>query len=281
VDAVVPTDLYPCASVQGGGFMWVTAYGSAEVHKVDPATNEVVATFETDGQPCGVVFAGGSLWVGSVKGALIDQIDPSSGEILGRVTTGGQVYDVQAGYGSVWVVNREGGDVLRIDPATAKIVASVSAGGLLYGLAVNADGVWASSQLENTIVHVDPETNEIVDTITDPINQPFTFAWTPGSLWVSHRNGVVSQLDTRIGKFVARVDTPHDGSSGDPDSAGGFVWYPDGVSGDLLRIDPEAAKVTAQVPLDKGFSVAQAGFDSVWVARFGGDGLARIDPGKV
>ena len=68
VDAVVPTDLYPCASVEGGGFMWVTAFGSATVQKVDPATNEVVATFETDGQPCGVVFVGGFLWVGSVKG---------------------------------------------------------------------------------------------------------------------------------------------------------------------------------------------------------------------
>src|SRR5262245_59036272 len=58
VVATIETDSQPCASVEGGGFMWVTNYGADTVMKVDPATNQVVATFDTGTRPCGVVFAG-------------------------------------------------------------------------------------------------------------------------------------------------------------------------------------------------------------------------------
>src|SRR5262249_54891757 len=162
------------------------------------------------------------------------------------------------GFGSVWIVSREGGEVMRIDPAKSKVVATIPVGNLLYGLAVTPDGVWATAQLENTVVRVDPKTNKVVDTIHDPVDQPFTFAATPGALWISHANGIVSELDTKTDTFVAKVKAGGAGQPGDPDSAAGVVWYPDGVSGDLVRIDPKTAKVTARVPLGTGFSVAQA-----------------------
>jgi streptogramin lyase len=48
-----------------------------------------------------------------------------------------------------------------------------------------------------------------------------------------------------------------------------------------MRIDPKTAKVTGRVSLGSGFSVAQEGFGSVWVANFSGSGIARVDPSKV
>jgi streptogramin lyase len=260
--------------------MWVTAYGDGEVQKIDPKTNTVAATYETDGSPCGVVFVDGSVWVGSVSGEVVDQIDPETGKTLTTIPVGGQVYDVQAGFGSVWVDNRDGGQVLRIDPATAKVVARIPAGKVLYGLELTDDAVWATSQLDNTIIRIDPKTNKRVAVITDPHDNPFTFAETAGALWVSHADGAFAELDTKTNRFLGAVHTTPR-SVGDSDAAGGSVWYPDRITGKLLRIDPRTAKVTAKVELEPGYAVAQEGFGDLWVANFGGEGLARIDPSKV
>jgi YVTN family beta-propeller protein len=251
------------------------------VQKIDPAMNQVVDSFDVDGQPCGIVYVNDFLWVGSVSGQMIDQIDPDSGEIVEQIPTGGQVYDVQAGFGSVWVANHEGNQVLRIDPATAKVVAHIPAGKLLYGLAVTEDGVWATAQLDNTVIRIDPATNKRVDVINDPQDQPFTFAATPGALWVTHRTGVTSKLDTATDRFVAASHSGSETAAGDPATVAGAVWVPDRITGDLARIDPATAKVTARVFLGVGFSVAQAGFGDLWVANFGNQGLARIDPDAI
>ena len=179
----------PCASVPTTDAMWVTNYGDGTISRIDPTTNTVTATDPVGTQPCGIVFLDGHLWVGLVGGQALAEVDPASGKVLATVPTQGQVYDVQTGYGSVWINDNAGGHVLRVDPRTATVTATIAAGTTLYGLAVTPDGVWAADTAGSSITRIDPATDKVVAKIPDPSGTPYTFAATPGALWVSNQPG--------------------------------------------------------------------------------------------
>jgi hypothetical protein len=56
---------------------------------------------------------------------------------------------------------------------------------------------------------------------------------------------------------------------------------PDRGTSKLARIDPETGQVIAGASLPIGYSVARAGFGSLWVCEFSGTKVARVDPSVV
>ena len=275
---VVTVGSQPCASVPGGGAMWVSNFGDNTISRIDPATDRVTATYRVGSRPCGIVYVAGRLWVGLVGGQEVVEVDPATGKVLAEISVDGPVYDVQAGYGSVWANDYMGGDVVRIDPRTAKVVATTPTGKAIYGLAVTPEGVWAADSGASMVERIDPATNRVVARVPSAAGAPYTFAYTRGALWLAVLGATV-RLDAASGRAVATLKRSGIGTGpGDPDVLGGLVYVPAVEEGSLLVIDPRSNKIVRRLALGSGYSVAQAGFGAMWVCRFSGNTVARVDP---
>ena len=172
--------------------------------------------------------------------------------------------------------------MFRVDPGTGRVVARIPSGGILYGIGISEHAVWSADQLDGRVDRIDPRANRVVAHVGSGSDVPVTFAATPGSVWVTTTDGVSLRIDATTNQVTARVRTARaTRAPGDPDTAGGRVWFPDGTSGDMVAVDPATAKVVARLRLPVGYSVAQRGFGDLWVVDFGGSEVARIDPTRV
>ncbi|MGH2683330.1 MAG: hypothetical protein ACRDIX_08875 [Actinomycetota bacterium] len=140
-----------------------------EVVRVDPKTNEVVATFP-DALSVGV--GEGALWMSvwlTAEDPGLVRVDPATGRRLGDALTGdfrgfaGEhgTMGTLVGDGGVWLwgfarPGAERGQISRLDAATLEIDASVAPGGLWIdaALAPGGETLWISNY-EDTITRID------------------------------------------------------------------------------------------------------------------------------
>src|SRR4051794_24947222 len=109
--------------------------------------------------------------------------------------------------------------------------------------------------------------SEVLKAQLDLAGNPDWLAGYGGFLWVKRDSGMVSKLDPGSGQQVAevRADTKSRSFCQGIGAGGGAVWSCSG--GDVVRIDPDTATVTASVPVgkifDQGRLVHAGGY--VWV----------------
>jgi virginiamycin B lyase len=103
--------------VAGGlGAVWVTNYGDGTVSRIDPGTNEVLATITMPGQqPQGIEVGAGAVWASSIRDRVVAKIDAGTNEVIGVVQVGGGPRDVVLVDGSLWVAEFDEGNVAKVD----------------------------------------------------------------------------------------------------------------------------------------------------------------------
>ena len=88
VSAAVGTPGFPGPLGTGFGSVWVAGHRNGALHRIDPRTNEVVATVEVPDTLCGdLAFGGGAVWAANCgQGGVswIYRIDPRSNRVTGR-----------------------------------------------------------------------------------------------------------------------------------------------------------------------------------------------------
>jgi streptogramin lyase len=102
------------------GSIWVSSGGEGgSVTRIDPKSNEVVATIETDpsGFPDRMTAADGLLWVGQFQLESIVGIDPDTNEVVGELPAGNGAAVIATGFGDLWTGNYYDYDVWRLDPS--------------------------------------------------------------------------------------------------------------------------------------------------------------------
>ena len=103
------------------GSVWVVSTLANELYRIDPATNALVATTPLKPQPSYLLSAEGSIWVNSRMGWL-QRIDPDTNEVIASIKTGYMGVDqLAAGGGYVWLGTNFAA-VVQIDPATNTVV---------------------------------------------------------------------------------------------------------------------------------------------------------------
>ena len=97
--------------------MWVLNQADGTVSKIDPRTNEVVATIAVGVPgPGGDIAAGeGAVWVRATK-VLLSVIDPKTNEVIKRFGPAQGSGAVRAGDGKVWVSAHDVNKVWRLNP---------------------------------------------------------------------------------------------------------------------------------------------------------------------
>lgn len=303
-------DLPAGAIAVGEGGVWVGVQvegGGDYVARIDPRTNEVVATIPVNSSPWDIAAGAGSIWVtgfGENKAGSLQRIDPTTNQVVATITVSSSEHPgpVAAGNDAVWVDvgDTESDSLVRIDPVTNRIVATVSLPGpglaYVHDLAVVGDTVWVqevvSTQGGNSdhggdVVRIDGATNQVVATIPA---HALNMAAGPDAVWVSDRpdNDGVGWLLSRIDPGTNQIV---DGPFSLPDGSGGFgplyvdeagVWldgYDDQERVLLIHMDAQTHEIDASSkPIESYYT--GAAFDrttrSIWVTA-PLDSVTRLD----
>ena len=147
----------------GEGGIW--AIGSANIVRIDPATNEIVTTIPlaqnsigAAPNPTAVAVGEGAVWVASrvstfssstlrkpsIRRGTVTRIDPQTNTVVATIPVGADPFSIAVGEGAVWVANRRGFTISRIDPSTNKVVASIPVGNRPQSLVAGGGAVWVA-----------------------------------------------------------------------------------------------------------------------------------------
>jgi glutamine cyclotransferase len=98
----------------------------ARIDKIDPATDDVVASIPAPGHgsDSGLAWAEGSLWVGQYRDRKIHQIDPETGAVMRTIESNRFVTGVTWVDGELWHGTWEGdeSEIRRINPHSGAVL---------------------------------------------------------------------------------------------------------------------------------------------------------------
>ena len=313
-ETVVPIALDHAASrvAIGEGSVWVGGVGTPDsvggVTRVDPATNQVVATFPGDAvYGCAIAVGEGAAWV-SGPGTQLVRIDPVSNEASTILAdTGGWTgpcaiafHGLAVAGGSVWGF-QDLSPLSRIDPGTGQVT-TINRGENAGAVGVLDGTVWVATwrskgddEVDGYPFGVDASTSEVVATI--PIRVHGVTAGF-GSLWseTSDEDSVdIVRIDPATRSVVARLDLvaaldlTYDRDAPPQVSVAigqGAVWvtvsvdYRGATAYRVVRIDPATNEIAGVIDLETPATDIAVGAGSVWVTD--GEGtLYKIDPDAV
>jgi YVTN family beta-propeller protein len=166
----------------GEGAVWA-AFGGGEVVKIDPATNEPLATAVVGLSPSAVAVGEGSVWIANAGDNTLSQVNPRTVSEVKTPTVGGRPRAVTVGAGAVWVANEADDNVTRLDAASGSAL-YVPVGKGPTGIAFGAGAVWVANAGDGTVTKIDPATGDVLETIRVG-NRPTGVAFGEGAVWVT------------------------------------------------------------------------------------------------
>jgi len=238
------TDAYQSLAGDRAG-LWVTDWDATKVLRFDPVTLRATASIDISAAPKGVLVTTAAVWVASTRGGSVARIDPETNEIVATITLGptgpsGPNW-LASGFGSIWAGVPNVGSVFRINEKTNAIEATIPILGPASpcgGLATTSTAVWITSCDGSSLVtQIDPATNTVVGTI-DLGGKGYTFAVVADRPWISPTEGQIVRLDP-VSHAVDRVIAPGLGfasGGGDVVVAAGSMWVMDWASNRVLRL---------------------------------------------
>ena len=199
-----------------------------------------------------------------------------------------------SGFGSIWVTRDEAGAVDRIDAESNKVSSTVRVGDHPCNGIVSAYGsVWVPSCSEQVLYRIDPK-DESAEKIKVAIFQPTSgqlahkLAAGAGAIWMmtEEKSGeftALARIEPKTNKVSDVIPIGHAGTGVAASDDAVWVAAPD--DGVVVRVDPTAKEVVAEIEGLSAPNFAAADETGVWVLsgtttdRSPGDGsLVRIDP---
>lgn len=286
----MPTDAF--------GSLWVIAVDGPimndgtepAVHRIDPATNEVIASVPLPGRLCqGIGASPEAIWACGPDGLV--RIDPATNKVVATVDLPAAlvVSRIAYGAGSVWAFATSGTVpdlVVRIDPASNAVTDTIelhrSGGTMAFGF----DALWVTSPLDDTLLRIDAATNAVEEWTTD-VDGAGQVAVGEDAIWVSllgehgsqadEDDATVVRIDPATGDVTASIAT-----GGSVEISGGFAATADGIwvrapEPFLVQIDPVTNEVVDRIDARGGPGDVAVAYGSLWVTTELGD-LIRIEP---
>jgi len=270
------------------------AITTESIQRIDPRTNELVATIPVGtSYPGGLAVGGGSVWAADSNRNVIYRIDPRTNAVT-RISGGGAPTGLAFGGGSLWVLDTVDNTVAELDPASGVTLHTIGlpAGYAKGGIAADADQVWVTeATADGNLTFVDPLSRAVRTFLVARRGHPnisFTdIALGQGALWVSGHDpqdpstAGVSKVDPRTGKLLASVRV--EGCGGCAGTAAQLAVGEEGVwvaqaAVAVVRIASSGKRVARVARAGSGVDAVAVGAGSVWVASTVDGTVSRIDP---
>jgi hypothetical protein len=263
-----------------------------EVFRVDPRSNQVVATVVGTGRSgatCvrSVALGAGMVW-GTVPEVGLVRIDPATNRVVARVPIGAAGASVAVTAAGVWAVCcpgepgeppdplRTDGALIRVDPAADRVVERIHLGGQPTAVAAGPSGMWVAGV--GRLWRVDPVTGRVVRTIrvAEDLQAGGRIVVDRSAVWVAaSAGGVVLRVDPRASRVVARFVGACGGGVA---VVGGVGWTPG--AGGLLPLDRETGPAVLLDSVDSlAISDVAVGWDAIWVMTW--ERIFRVDPRRL
>ena len=99
------------------------------------------------------------------KTGSVQRINPETNEIVATISTGIAPRFLTVGENGIWTLNQGDGSVSRIDPYTNKLMATIEVKvvGLGGDIATGAGKIWVRGNKAVFLVSIDPKTNAIIN----------------------------------------------------------------------------------------------------------------------
>jgi len=251
-----------------------------------------------------VVSGFGSIWAASTFGGTVTRIDPATNQIVATIRVGrrtaafasnaaGSSY-LGVSDDAVWV-SLWGPDVVkRIDPLTNEVVARIEVDEYPHQAVFASGFIWVPSECGNggsgSLSKIDPATNTVVEVfpVGDPRGDchtgyagPETMVEADGDLWMSvHNIAAMVRFDVAT-EAVIDVIRLFGRACGDLGVADGSVWTTAGACFPprypwAARVDGGSGAILDAWEI-RGSTDAQAAFGMVWISTNGGR-IVQIDP---
>ena len=286
--------------------VWVANSGDGTVSRIDPSTNEVVATIEVGGVPeelaTDELAERPQVWVIDSEGRRMVEVQPETDtrgfEYEGEWAEGTHL-DMAVKDETVWMgdpatetvyVDSRGqpppGQPANFGPEVLFKEGRLPEGGGDVAVEDGAGEAWAYNGATGTLTFLQAadgtlqrgmERPQITDVLT---SESGDLAVGGDALWVSDDFGVIMRIDR---KTYEKEYLDLGGRHSDLSYGGGFLWAltaseaADGTA-TLRRIDPVTARVVGQeFALEGGPVDVSAHDDAVWVAHQDADTVTRIE----
>jgi len=278
-DAVFPVPGSPDWVLILPDSVWIGNNPTNTITRLDPKTNQVVATIPVGKLPCSGLAGGfGSVWVPNCADKTLSRVDVATNKVVATIPLGPANTEggITASEDSIWYLTDPKGVLSRIDPATNKAVAEIVVPPGSFTAVYGEGAVWVTSTDTSVLTKVDPKTNLVTATIkVGP--KPRFLAVGEGAVWTLNQgDGSVTRVDPKTNKVVATIETGVPGPGGDIAAGEGSVWVTmDQVP--LMRIDVTSNKVVQQWTGPGGDSL-RAGRGSVWITNHDQQNVWRVNP---
>jgi hypothetical protein len=291
VGANIPLELFPEDVAVTQDAVWVSVHDAnfrqAALVRLDPQTNEVVATIPLEARLQHLVAGEGALWGVSVvrpagdgsEQRFLVRVDPHTNQVAATIPD--IAAPVAAGNGAVWAVGNapalEGAHILRIDSRSNQVVATIDLGYEGVSAITTTEGsVWALAfrgSGDEDLVRVNATSNQVETTIPAGGTYGLLAADSEG-VWLSKGGTIPLLIDPRTNTVIGEGDSL---SRFAPFAAGGGgVWFlgraPDGAP-TLSHLTRDGFVADATVALPSGVawvtppSIAlDTARDEAWIA---------------
>jgi YVTN family beta-propeller protein len=279
VEAAIRVGKAPGEVAAEGSQLWVANSGDGTVSRIEPASNQVVATIDVGEHLTHMTANAGAVWVTTPRN--MQMIDPVINSVVKSYPLPAGPGDVALAFdGHLWVSLNDG-TVRELDPFDGREVASVSVASRgLSMLAIGEDTVWAANR--GTLVAMNP--------LHPEVNTRFALRWdgnrTPEvtdlvvvgrQIWAAGSDGAVVRFPVDLSR---RELQGHLVARGGPFA---IAAGPLGVAlasrstQTVMWVDPATGQAKARIRLP-GVSDVAVGITAVWASAGSRDLLYRIDP---
>ncbi len=260
------------------------------LQRIDPETDQLVATIRGPEGPSGLSAGQGAVWVSNAEGGMLLRVDPETNREAGSVPIGPGARNVLAAGGAVWVVE-ESYDLIRLEPDTGRVLTRLSPGALqqlaygdenLFGTIPCTCGI-GEAVGQPGVVRIPYKLDAAAPTF-DRLEvlslQPKDIAVGGGSVWVTHDQVVVFELlrfsTSSFSEVAARI--PLEGGAIGVAYGEDSVWVANVYEDTVSRIDPARNLVVSRIAVGDTPVEVAVGNGSVWVVNHADGTVSRIDP---
>jgi streptogramin lyase len=270
----IGTGQAPCGVAAGFGSVWVAAYGTGKLVRIDPATNRVTQRITVARGICPLTIAAGAIWVASDRTNVLYRVDPKRGRVVARIPVARWPAHLLAALGGVWVSGYESGVVARIDPRTNSTARVYEVGGNPSGLAALDGSLYVAFARGGTSLGRLELTSGAVTQIGLGHTAPGFLTAATGSLWTTTEDGYALRVDP-AGPTIRAFSVP-----GTPAEArlgrDGTIWVAEKEHNTLTRIDPKTNRIVDVTGAGPGALAVAAARGDMWVTSFAGSDVWRF-----
>jgi streptogramin lyase len=258
--------------------VWVGSTGPNAVHRIDPRTNERVATIALPGEPCAGLATGlGSVWVPlCTKPTSLAKVDAKSGALtILKVGPAAEEGGVTTSADSVWLLSNAKGTLLRVDPASGNVRQTIAVPAGSYNPAFAAGKIWVTRADGAEVTSVDATSGNVLGSAQTRGRPRFLTAGNDAVWTLNQKDGSVTRIDASTGKVSATIETGMSGRGGDIAFADGLVWL-------TVRRVPLSAIDSATNTLlcqwvGPGGDSLRIGHGAIWLTDYDGGTVTRYD----